>query len=424
MSTPALVSLLGSCGDEGNGGAHGFSFVRSSLRRRQASSTEAELGAAAVNAFGADLYEAIGAEAPSNLVFSPASIMLAMAMTSAGARGATSLEMYDVLHANSTGAAGLHSAMNSLSAQMAERNRRVRIDDEFADVSLNIANSLWGQRGITWNAEFLDLMATEYGAGMYTVDYAVRAEEARSAINSWVADETKDRIPQLIAPGVLTSDSRLTLVNAVYMKAPWIAQFDPAATRTGSFTTHDGSRVTVPFMQNTESYGYASGDAWTAIDLPYAGGELAMLVILPAEGALNIVEQGLRQGLYDDVVGALQPANVTVSMPKFDLEMKVDLKEILRSLGMRTAFQADSADFTGMTTEEKLFVSFVVHQATISVDENGTEAAAATASGMAGTSAPTDIVEMRVDRPFIYAVRDVLTGGMLFLGRVGDPSAK
>lgn len=419
MSTPVLASVLGACGADG---AHGFAFVRSPLLRRTADSADAELGAAAVNAFGADIYGAVAAGGAHNIVFSPASIMLAMAMTSAGARGTTSLEMYDVLHARATGAAGLHSAMNSLSAQMAERNRRVRIDDRFADVSLNVANSLWGQKGVEWNAEFLDLLATEYGAGMRTVDYAMRPEEARSAINGWVADETKDRIRQLIEPGVLTSDSRLTLVNAIYMKAPWIYRFDESATRVRRFRTFDGADVSVPFMENTESFGYASGDAWTAVELPYAGGELSMLVVLPDDGALPTVEARLGHGLFDEVSAALEPTFVNLSMPRFELESRLDLKDTLRSLGMQTAFQADSADFTGMTVDEKLFINFVVHQANISVDENGTEAAAATATGMAGTSAPTDVVEMRLDRPFVYAVRDVLTGAVLFLGRVGDPS--
>lgn len=419
MSTPVLASVLGACGADG---AHGFAFVRSPLLRRTADSADAELGAAAVNAFGADIYGAVAASEARNIVFSPASIMLAMAMTSAGARGTTSLEMYDVLHARATGAAGLHSAMNSLSAQMAERNRRVRIDDRFADVSLNVANSLWGQKGVEWNAEFLDLLATEYGAGMRTVDYAMRPEEARSAINGWVADETKDRIRQLIEPGVLTSDSRLTLVNAIYMKAPWIYRFDESATRVRRFRTFDGADVSVPFMENTESFGYASGDAWTAVELPYAGGELSMLVVLPDDGALPTVEARLGHGLFDEVATSLEPTFVSLSMPRFELESRLDLKDTLRSLGMQTAFQADSADFTGMTVDEKLFINFVVHQANISVDENGTEAAAATATGMAGTSAPTDVVEMRLDRPFVYAVRDVLTGAVLFLGRVGDPS--
>ena len=425
LTTPVIVSVVGSCGSDGGESGvdgNGFTFVKSSLGRRNVGPTDAPAGGRAVNLLGANLYGRIATVDAVNVAFSPASIMFALAMTSAGARGTTSLEMYDVLHADATGPAGLHAAMNSLISELDTRSGTLTVADEPVELMLEIGNSMWGQRGVEWGEEFLDLLSTEYGTGMRVVDYATNTEDARKAINGWVSDATNDRIPSLLDAGVLTPDSRLTLVNTVYMKAPWLNPFPPEATSDGEFTTVSGAKVTVPFMRMTEQIPYTSGEGWTAADLSYAGGTLSLLIVMPDEGELARIESEITTGLLDDVVAELQPTSVALSMPKFDVGTKTELSKVLAALGMPSAFAADTADFSGMTADEKLFVSFVVHQANITVDEKGTEAAAATASGMAGTSAPSRVVDMLINRPFLYAVRDIGTGALLFLGRVGDPS--
>jgi serpin B len=217
----------------------------------------------------------------------------------------------------------------------------------------------------------------------------------------------------------------MILVNAIYLKAPWAIPFDENVTRLAPFSLLDGSTVEVPFMARSDkSMDYAAGDGWRAVELPYAGDELAMLVLLPDEGALGAVEGELSGNLIDRAASALAPTDVVLELPKWDIETKVELSTMLAALGMPTAF-TDAADFTGMTTDEALQIGFVVHQANITVDEAGTEAAAATAVGIEATAAPVEEPEpilVTVDRPFLYALRDRETGAVLFLGRVTRPA--
>jgi serpin B len=215
----------------------------------------------------------------------------------------------------------------------------------------------------------------------------------------------------------------MILVNAIYLKAPWAVPFIPEATRPAPFHLLDGSTVEVPFMVQDESMAYAEGEGWQGVELPYAGGALAMLVLVPDEGALATVEGELAGGLIETAAAALVPADVVVELPKWDIETRVELSRILAALGMPTAF-TDQADFTGMTTDEQLLIGFVIHQANITVDEAGTEAAAATAVGIEATAAPVEEepILMTVDRPFLYALRDGETGAVLFRGRVTNPA--
>lgn len=429
LSTPALVPLLQSCGD--NNGAvddtiagDGFRYLVSSRARASGTETDALGAARALNLFGADVYGKLAASAEPNLVFSPASIMLALAMTRAGARGATATEMDAVLHVREAtdSDAGFHRAVNSLSATVESRNGV--FEDSMSrklPVEVSIVNSLWGQDQMTWNPDFLDVLAGEYGAGMRVVDYVTRTEEARGAINGWVKDETRNRIPELLGRGTLNTDIRLVLVNAIYMKAPWMTPFPEQATTDSVFTTLDGTSATVPTMRTSMRCDFARGDSWQAVDLPYVSGNLSMTVIVPDAGTFAEVEGAIAQGLVTEAVGAMESREVNLAMPRFDLETKVDLKSVMKELGMRAAFEPSVADFSGMTDDVELFVSFIVHQANITVDEKGTEAAAATAVGAGATSSPAEPVILEIDRPFVYAVRDRPTGAVLFLGRVGDP---
>jgi serpin B len=372
--------------------------------------------ASSMGAFGADLYGVV-ATGEGNVVFSPASIMTALAMTYAGARGITAEEMAQVLHVDLDDQA-FHQAMNALDLAL-ESTSFKKGDDR---VELSIANSLWGQEGLSFEEPFLDALAEDYGTGMRLVDFKTAAEDARVKINAWVADQTNDKITDLIPEGALNDLTRLVLVNAVYLDATWAHQFDPNATTDGRFTTLTGTSATVPMMTETSVFEYAKGNGWQAVQLPYSGDKLAMLLVVPDEGRFADAEANLRAGLLDQAVSGLASASLRLTIPKFTFRTQLGLSAALRALGMPTAFDPSEADFSGMTTEEKLFISDVIHEAYIAVDEEGTEAAAATGVVMGATSAPMIDGTLRVDRPFIFALRDTQTGALLFLGRVADPS--
>ena len=433
LATPAFVSLLQACGD-GSGsdasttlpeGGGSVEYITSSLSRVTASPEEAASAVRALNALGADLYRIVTDGSGENTVISPASILVALAMTRAGALGTTASQMDEALHLDDGGATGetIHRALNALTAALESRNAEFTVDGDTARVELNVTNSLWGQRGITWKDPFLDMLAGEYGAGMRTVDYAADTEGARVAINEWVSDSTEERIPELLERGVLTPDSRLTLVNAIYMKAQWLNPFVENATTDRDFTTLAGESATVPMMSGSLRTLYSSGAGWQAVQLPYVGGELAMMVLVPDAGSFTDVERRLADGVLDEAVTGLTEAQVNLGLPRFDIDQKFELTPAMQALGMVDAFDGGLADFSAMTDDAKLFIAFIIHQANITVDEKGTEAAAATAVGMSETSAPGLMVDLTVDRPFLYAVRDVPTGAVLFLGRVVRPSS-
>lgn len=398
----------------------GGSEARSDLVRRQADPADAAVASDAINRFAGDLYPKLAAAAPdANLVFSPASIAIALAMTRAGAVGTTASEMDDVLHIADP--AVIHGAMNALTAALESRTGSFPDGGgKPQDVTLAIANSVWAQAGVAFQQAFLDLLAGEYGAGLELTDFAADPDAARVAINEWVNDETMERIPELLSPGSLDPLTRLVLVNAVYLKAPWLYPFIETGTTPGPFSLPDGSTVDVDLMTLDESLPYARGDGWQAVELPYVGDELGLLVIVPDDD-LAAVEASVPEGLLEDVASALGAAHVQLRFPKFDIETSAELGGMLAELGMPTPFNPGIADFSGMTTEEQLYISAVVHQANMTVDEKGTEAAAATAVVMRATSAPVEVVELVVDRPFVFALRDGGTGAVLFLGRITDP---
>lgn len=409
------AELVAACADKADAERPGEGIL---LRADVARAAGGDPAAAArvVNALGLDLYRRL-ATAGDNLVFSPASVAIALAMTRAGARGATATEMDEVLHVDDP--AGLARSMNGLTRALDSRTATFPVPDEDdLKVELSIANSLWGQQGLTFEPDFLEVLAGEYGAGLRTVDFVTQAEPARRAINAWVSSETAERIPELLVPGLLDETTRLVLVNAAYLKAPWASPFEKEITSNGSFTRPDAPAVTVPFMRDTLSLPYAAADGWRAVQLPYAGQQLAMLVLLP-DGAADTAQ--LSAAVVAGLVGRLAPEEVALALPRWDIESKVDLGDVLGALGMPTAF-TDRADFSGMTRQEPLAIDSVVHQANITVDEAGTEASAATAVSMRATGALVPSQEFTVDRPFAFVLRDVETGAILFLGRVTDPS--
>ena len=350
------------------------------------------------------------------------SVQIAMLMAFAGAEGDTAAEMAGALGVS--GIDRLHDAVNALDQLLESYNREAEPlpDGTEQKVILSIVNALWGQSGFGFEDDYLDVLAGRYGAGMHVVDFVGATEAARQEINGWVADQTNDRITDLIPAGALGPMTRLVITNAVYLDATWQVQFDPEATEDGEFTLLDGTTVTVPFMHGDPMVPYAAGDGWQAFELAYTGGDLSMLVVLPDVGRFAEVEAQLGAGMLADAAGSLQPTMLLLSLPKFETRTQVSLREALSGLGMPMAFDPVAADFSGITTEQAVFVSDVIHEAFIAVDEAGTEAAAATAVVMRATAMPTDQVQVDVDRPFLFALRDRATGSILFMGRITDPA--
>lgn len=421
LAAAAAPALTG-CGAGGQGGAGGqVDTVEADVARAAADPTAVAGAVTAMQDFGAaafSLAAADGGHAATDLVLSPASIHLALGMTLLGARGGTATEMLSALHASD--AVTLARGHNAVSQALDRCQETVRSDDGHSvTVRFALADALWGQRGITWAPAFLEALATQFGAAMHVVDYERGTESARAAINGWVGDVTRRTIPELIGPGVLDASTRLTLVNALYLKAPWASPFEPSRTAPGPFTRARGEQVRVPFMQQNVDAGYADGDGWRAVRLDYAG-RLALTLVLPDPGndAFMTTLDGAR---LRAVLGATRPAMVDLTVPKWRTRSSLQLNSLLSRLGMPSAF-TDAADFGGMTTDARLGISAVVHQAYLAVDEAGTEASAATAVVVGLTAAPQQ-VRMTFDRPFLYVLHDRELGVPLFIGRVGDPSA-
>ena len=381
----------------------------------------AKSAASAANAFGLDLFAKLRAGAGAgNLVFSPTSIAIALAMARAGARGQTTTQMDSVLH--NLGADDQAAAINALDAALNSRSGTFQgFEGKSYDLTLNVANAPFAQRDEQWQEAFLDALAQRFGAGLRLVDYRSDPESARVQINQWVSDRTNGRIPELISQGMLDTLTRLVLVNAIYLKAPWAQPFAPDATHQLPFTTLAGSSVTVPTMALTGELSYASGQGWQAVDLPYVGNKLGLTIILPND--INAFAQTLNANTFDQITSALKPGEVELTLPRFDTQTTADLSSMLSQMGMPLAFDSNKADFSGMTTQEPLYIAFVIHQANITVDEKGTEAAAATAVGISAGAMPVDIAKMYVDHPFLFALRDYDTGAVMFMGQVADPSA-
>ncbi len=372
-------------------------------------------------AFALDLYRQLANEGE-NLVFSPHSVALALAMTRAGAAGVTAEELDTLLHL--AGVTDPHGGFNALDQELSGRSGNyTRSDGTEAELQLTVANALWGQQGTKFEDGFLELLAQQYGAGMRLVDYKADAEAARVEINEWIAEQTSGRIEDLISEGGLNSLTRLVLTNAVYLLAPWEAPFDEDGTSPGVFYLDDGSEATADLMHLFESLRYTAGDGWQAVELPYAGGELSMIVIVPDQGRFDEIEAELSASRLDEIAAELSGTPVDLRFPKFEFRTQTGLLPALVALGLDEAVDPSRADFSGMTTEEKLFIAAVIHEAFIAVDEEGTEAAAATAVVMAATAAPSEPVQLTVDRPFMFQIKDATTGSVLFLGRVMDPTA-
>jgi len=370
------------------------------------------------NAFALDLYQALkGTEG--NLFFSPYSISLALAMTYAGARDSTEKQMAGTLR-YTLSQDRLHPAFNGLDQELSGRGQGAKGKDG-KGFRLNIVNAIWGQKGYPFLAQYLDLLAEDYGAGLRTLDFRTAPDDSRITINKWVSDQTEQRIKDLIPAGAIDPLTRLVLANAIYFNAAWANNFEKNATQPDDFHLADGSTVKVPMMHQTERLGYAAGDGYQAVTLPYDGRELEMVVLLPGEGKIADFEKSLDAGKVASIINGIAPKQVALSLPGFKYESEFSLGKVLAAMGMPIAFSGQ-ADFSGMTGNRELSISEVVHKAFVAVDESGTEAAAATAVIMRATAMPVMPLEVKVDHPFIFLIRDIKTESVIFVGRVMNPA--
>jgi serpin B len=399
--------------------------------------TNFNLAAKATNDLAVDLHRQL-ATANENLCISPYSIESALAMTFDGADGDTRTEMARVLHLGSDpdAFASFSTLQHSLEELTAKTSELVKQSKKFGGptepITLNIANRLFAQTGYAFRETFLSLVKQNFGGAFEPIDFVANPAAATQHINKWVADQTRDRIRDLIPGGALDKTTRLVLANALYLKAPWASEFSANATQSEPFFVHGGTPVDVPMMRKrTRDFGYARHEAFTVVTVPYAGNDLQFLVLLPDDvNSLRGLESKLTSDMLADCA-KVEKRDVDLHLPKFKLAPPtITLAEKLEALGMKTAFDKPkgSANFDRMAPRKPsdyLYISQVFHKTFIAVDEKGTEAAAATAVAMMAGSAlrspPPPPIEVKVDRPFVYAIQHVPSGVCLFLGRVTDP---
>lgn len=382
----------------------------------KSSAAEKALAVKDSNAFAVSLYGQL-ARQPGNLFLSPESISTAFAMTYAGARGETASQMARVFHFTLP-PDQLQAAMGALLAGMNAKHE---------GYELHVADALWAQRDESFLQNYLDAVQNNYGAGLHQVDFRTQPEAVRNTINHWVEQQTNDKIQNLIGPGVLTPLTRLVLTNAIYFKGDWSKPFLASDTKDEDFHLSGGRTVKTPMMHRTGGYPYYDGGSFQALELPYAGGDLAMVVLLPKDAAgLPALEKSMTGAKLGEWIENLKPAEkVILTLPRFKMTREFELSGVLAKMGMPQAFSSH-ADFSGMTGKPGLTISAAIHKAYIDVNEKGTEAAAATSTVMRATAMrrviPEQPVVFRADHPFVFLIRDRHAGSILFMGRVEDPA--
>jgi len=399
--------------------------VRADVSRSPVTPADASDGADVVRSVAGRLLGPIdAAHENGNVACSPVSIAIALGMLRAGVQGDSATQLDDLFGIDG---AKLPAAMNATDrAISALSGKPVKSDKRAIDVS--VANAIWAQKDVTWRKPFLTTLATDYGTGVRTLDFSNDPENARNTINGWVGDETHKKVSQFLPEGVITRDTRLTLTNALYLKAPWATEFTSAGD--GPFTTATESTVTSKRMRQDEMMAYARGDGWQSVQIPYLGGKLAMTLVVPDKGDLATIGRQLADPTtMKTMLAPTDQRSVTVTMPLFNLDAKTPLNDALKSVGVTAPFAPDPSDFAPMSHDPKigsLAVTDVRHQATVTVDENGTEATAATAVTVSDTAAkmPIDPLTLSVDRPFYFAITTIDDVVPLFIGRVTDPTAK
>jgi serpin B len=368
--------------------------------------------AAGTPAFASDLYAKLATN-KGNVFFSPFSISACLAMTAAGAKGETLAQMRKVLHLPEGNRFG--ELIKAVTAWP---------DPKKAAYELSTANAVWGQKGYPWRPEFIRTVRDGFGADVRDADFAANPESARKAINAWVEQQTREKIKELLEAGSITPLTRMVLANAVYFKGLWESPFEKDATRDAPFTLADGSKKTVPLMARTGNYAYDAADGYSRLRMPYAGGQASMVIVLPKKpDGLPEVEKKLGPELFTMPAARTE---VKVLVPRFKVEKPYTLNDSLKELGMTDAFDDHKADFSGMVSHTPegmpLYISTVAHKAFVDVNEEGTEAAAATGAVVAVKSLPPEPKVFRADHPFLFAIRHDATGAILFLGRYEMPA--
>lgn len=358
-----------------------------------------------LNAFAIDLYTEVAATESANVVLSPYSAAFALSMIYAGAGGETAGEMQKVLHAD---AENWHEGINAYDLALDARTSG-------SPTIWTAANKVWTQRDLELRPSYLDALTGSYGSAAAQANFGADVEAERAIINEWTAKQTLGLVPELFPAGSLDANTALVLVNAVAMDAPWEFPFNAGDTRPGSFTRPDGSVVDVPMMHYDEFLPSAWADTYEAVELPYGGGALSMVIIQPSD--LATFERDLTVDSLDEVMNSIEDGGIHLSVPKWSSRTHVTLNDVLVNLGMPSAFGAN-ADFSGMVEGGGLALDRVEHEAVIEVDEQGTRAAAATGGSMVGSHGPT----VTINKSFFYVIRDRGAGTILFIGRVTDPS--
>ncbi|QKY22172.1 serpin family protein (plasmid) [Halolamina sp. CBA1230] len=386
------------------------------------------------NAFALNLFDELRtADDAENLMVSPISATVALAMTYAGAGGTTREQMRESL-GYTLDDEQLHAAFNELQRTLSDRGKNLEEDDIPSDYDeaddpvpfqLSLVNAIWGQEGFPFRDEYLTTLENHYGGGLNQVDFVENPDGVREAINAWIADQTDNRIEELLPAGSITSQTVLVLTNAIYFMANWRHPFDEDQTEPANFTALDGSTSTVQMMSQDVQVPAATIDGAQAVELPYVGGTTGMLIVVPPAGEFEAYERTFDIERLGRIVDALEPQRGYVNLPRFEFNSECKLERSLEAMGMPDAFDPDAADFSRMAdlseTGGNLFVDQVYHDTSVSVDEQGTEAAAATGSVINLVSRPPTVLD--ANRPFLFVIRDRSTGTVLFTGHVVDASA-
>ena len=415
-----LVVAVAGCTDGGNGtddgngnGGNGTEILIADDSKATEEGTSNLVNAN--NQFALELYSELN-ENSENLFFSPWSISSALAMTYEGAKGETEEEMRTVLlfpEDDTERGASFAALYNKFNAENKE-------------YELNTANALWAQQDYPFLEEYLSVVEKYYLGKVTNLDFVGDVEGSRKIINDWVEEKTNDKIKDLIPSGVLNAYTRLVLTNAVYFKGTWVSQFDEELTKNEEFKVSAEETIEVPMMHigEEETFNYAETDKLQAIELPYEGEDLSMLILLPKENNIQTIEGILDVEMLNDIKNKMYPQEVLVSVPKFKFETKYFISNTLKKMGMEIAFVPDSADFSGMDGTKYLFIQEAIHQAFVEVNEEGTEAAAATAIVMDWEAlGPGNVNVFYADHPFIFIIQENETGSILFMGKVVNPLA-
>ncbi|ACU69059.1 proteinase inhibitor I4 serpin [Catenulispora acidiphila DSM 44928] len=413
--TAASLAALTACSSSGSSSSAGGSLVRVNAARATVGQADLSAASAGVNAFGVDVFHSVADGDEGNVMISPTSLATVLTMLLPGAKGQTEAQMAKALHTTMT-ADQFADALGALDSATVQR--------ELADkAELQQYDTVWTQKGYDIQPSYLQTLASAFDAGVRETDFT-NSESARQTINKTVEDQTNGLIKDLFGPGSISPATRLALTDSLYLKAKWADAFAKSATSDKPFHLTNGSTANVPTMGKEHSFAYAHGADWQYAELPYQQDHLAMGILLPASGSFDTFRKSLTGDSLATMTASATPSPVDLELPKFTFDTSRDLKSPLESLGMQTVFDPNSADLSGVPAKpESLFVGAVVQKTHVAVDEDGTTAAAASGVTVVAGAAPQQSppAEMHVDRPFLFLIRDTVTGQILFLGQVSDP---